>query len=291
VRASMTFSGACLAVAGAAAAFGCAKAERLNGGADAAVDAIGNIDMGLTFDSGPEADAPDKPPKLAVVYVHTFTDLYTVDPDTLEVAHAAEFIWPEGGGQEMTDIAVDGKEKVVGISFGNVYDVDPETGVCALLSAFSNDFNALSFLPDPNDPDSGTEILVGVALDGQMVQIDTVTGTPTPIGDYGSDWQSSGDLVYVEGAGIFATVWNESDVNDALVSIDLKTGMASLIGFTTTTGIWGLGFWGGDVYGFRSNGDFFLIDPATAETTFVSTESPLIWAGAGNTTQAPPGPD
>jgi hypothetical protein len=239
-------------------------------------------------DAGPDAFRPDARPVpfTGSVYVHSYDNLYAVDPETLEVTLIGPFGWPEGFEDElMTDIAVDRDGDITGISFGAVYAVDKDTAACTYLSALTGqEFNGLSWVPE-GIIDKGAEVLIGTGLAGTVWRIDPMTGESTQIGAYGGAIESSGDIVSVTGFGTVATVKNGS-TNDYLARIDESTGAATIIGTTGYPDIWGIGFWANKVFGFVATNQFVLIDVDTGAATYVST-GPENWAGAGVTTIAP----
>src|SRR5262245_57143035 len=128
---------------------------------------------------------PGDPVDDAAVYAHSNTDLYKVDPNTLEVTHVAAFVWPSDLGiDDMTDIALDKDVNMVGISFGSVYAVNKETGVCTFLSSLDRSFNGLSFIPAGGVDASTEEVLVAASDDGSVYRLHPMTGMATPIGAY-----------------------------------------------------------------------------------------------------------
>jgi hypothetical protein len=223
-------------------------------------------------------------PDDSVVYGHSASALYTVDPDTLKVMEVGPFQWPSGS-DEMTDIALDGKGNMVGISFGAVYSIDKSNAKCTFLSTFQGDrFNGLSFIY-ADVADGSQEQLVGADGDGTVWKIDPMTGHQTILGNYGGSWQSSGDLVSVAGA-TYATVTSFLDPSDTLVKVDTITGNATAIGPTGVSGIWGLGYWRARLFGFTQTQGLVTININTGVATPVSNEG-VSWYGAGVTTAAP----
>jgi hypothetical protein len=242
-----------------------------------------------TVADGPPSDVdaawPDSgpPPFMGNVYVHSYWNLYKVDPDTLALDLIGPFGWPAGYEQEMmTDLAVDKDNNITAISFGNVFAVDRDTAACTFLASLSGTFVGLSFLPQIDD----TEILIGSTQDGGVWQIDPTDGSSVQVGDFGGVMESSGDIVSVAGFGTVATVKNAS-TNDYLARIDEANGYAAtIIGNTNYPDIWGVGFWRGQVYGFVATNQFVLIDVNTGAANFVLL-GPENWTGAGVTTRAP----
>ncbi len=221
------------------------------------------------------------------VYAHSADTLYEVDPNDLTVTVVGDFGWPAGSaGEQMTDIALDEDGHMVGVTFNRVYAVDKDTAECTYLSDLqSGMYNGLSWVEgvavDPN-----VKTLVGVNTGGDYLAIDPGTGSSSQVGAYGGGYGSSGDLVYVRGAGIFATATHTSYGTDVLVSIHAPDGQATLIGETGFDSIWGLAYWGGVLFGFTDSGEFLTIDPDTGQGTLVESTGHSFW-GAGVTTTAP----
>jgi hypothetical protein len=233
----------------------------------------------------PDGASPDAPVGfMGAVYAHSASQLYTIDPDTLDVTLVGAFGWPSGSDQ-MTDIALDKDANMVGISFNTVYAVNKDTAACTRLASLDRQFNGLSFIPG-EEVGTGVEILVGAALDGSVWRIDETTGASTLVGNYGGGMTSSGDIVSVTGFGTVATVKSGLGGTDKLVRVDANTGVATLIGDTGVTDIWGLGFWKDKVYGFTDYNEFVLVDIHTGVASLVKTGN-VNWWGAGVTTSAP----
>ena len=223
-----------------------------------------------------------------VVYAHSSSRLYRIDPTTLALTLIGVFQWspiPD----VMTDIAVDRKGKMTGISFSKVYSVDTKTAACTYLATLdtlgSGSFNGLSYISVQGVDTK--EVLMASNEGGDLFEVDPATGKSKKAGSYGGGYGSSGDLVSVQGFGTLATVKTiGSSSTDWLARLDPATGQATLIGDTGFKNIWGLGFWKNKVYGFSDDTQFILIDPKTGKGTLVST-SATRWWGAGVTTSAP----
>jgi len=236
-----------------------------------------------TADAAPWSPSADAAPPAAIttVFAHSDSELYRIDPDTLDVALVGAFAWP-GTSDQMTDIAIDKNGVMIGISFDRVYSVDPDTAQTVFLADLDRSFNGLSFVPAPG---SGNEMLLAAALDGSIYELNPMTGQATPRGNYGGGMGSSGDLVSVEGFGTAATVTVSGGGSDRLAVIDAEGSSAAVVGDTGQSSIWGLGFWAGQVFGFASDGSFVLIDVNTGMATLVE-QSGVSWWGAGVTTHA-----
>jgi hypothetical protein len=226
------------------------------------------------------------PGEMNFVYAHTATELYKVDPDTLAISLVGAFQWSNGDDQ-MTDIAINKDNVMIGVSFGAVYNIDPMTAKATQLSAsLSGTFNGLSFVPADAIGQTGDDVLVGTRNDDGMVfQVNPMTGAVTAIGNMGSAYQSSGDLCSVKGFGTVQTTLGAP--YDVLVRLAPNSFAAQPIGTSTGFGqIYGVAFWKSKIFGFTLDGKFITIDPNTGVGTLVQGNGPM-WYGAAVKTTAP----
>jgi hypothetical protein len=258
----------------------CGPGNRNSPGGDDDVDG-GTTGSGSGSDSGSGSNTGT-----IYVYAHTESTLYRVDPDSLAIAEIGDFKWPNNSTDTMTDIAIDKDGNMVGVSFDKVYKVDTSTAQTTLLSAsLQGMFNGLSYVPATYVNQTGDDVLVGTRnTDGAVFRIDPMTGSATQIGDMGSGFSSSGDLVAVDGFGIVQTV--PGNGGDSLATLASGTFAATAVGNTGYASIWGLAFWKNKVFGFTDDGAFITIDPQTGAATLVS-ENFEGWYGAAVTTTAP----
>ena len=250
---------------------------------DADTDGDSDGDGDGDGDSDGDSDS-DTDTEEAMVYAHSATVLYEIHPTELTVTVVGNFNFTQLLDQ-MTDIALDDEGNMTGITFNNIYTVDKETAQCQFLSALegSTGFNGLSYLEDENE----NPFLVGAENgSGTVYEIDPQTGAQVQMGMYGGGLTSSGDLVYVKDAGAFATAKHTGYTTDVLISVNTTTGAGTIIGETGFTNIYGLAYWGGQLFGFTEQGEFVLIDPDTGVGTLVEATQYMFW-GAGVTTRAP----
>jgi hypothetical protein len=227
-------------------------------------------------------------PTSVFVYAHSPTELFQVNPRTFEVRSIGLFTFPSDGRMhQMTDIAITADNQIWGVTFDALYRIDASNAACTYVTNLASGllFNGLSFLPGTS---GGPERLVATTLEGEVYEIDRSSGAAMHLGSYGGGYGSSGDLVFVYGAGTFATVvdGNLFSPTEYLARIDETTGAATIIGPTGSTHTWGIGYWGGTLYGFTDGGQFVTIDTMTGRATTVSS-SAVEWWGAGVSTRAP----
>lgn len=231
---------------------------------------------------------PDQPTEIAEVFGHSDTVLYRLDPDTKAPTVVGTF----KGCAAVTDIALDEASNLFGVSTDALYRIDRKTAECTQLA--KGDYpNSLSFVPKGTlDPD--VEALVGYDK-SEYVRIDTTTGKKTVVGSLGGGLESSGDIVSVKGGGTYLTVKGGSACAkvDCLVEVDPKTGkMLKSWGSIEHDKVFGLAFWGGDLYGFDDAGELFEVtfgakQLATTDIPIPQRPASLRFWGAGSTTSAP----
>jgi hypothetical protein len=249
----------------------------------APVDSAAPVDSSLGYDSAPF--------EIAIVYGHSATVLYAVNPMTDAVSVVGTF---SGCGTEVIDIALDKQSNMYATSTTGVFTVDKITARCTRIASGTTYPNSLSFVP-AGTLDPTTEALVGYQ-GSTYVQIDTGTGAITTVGSLGDSYSSSGDIVSVIGGGTYLTVKGGSDCNahDCLVEVNPSTGaLIKNYGSVAHKAVYGLAFWGGDVYGFDSAGQLFEVTFPDAgglgitDIPIPSAPPGLSFYGAGSTTAAP----
>lgn len=250
-----------------------------------------------TTDGTPGPDASEELPSR--VYAHSGTTLYVVDTATLTPTRIGDFT--NLGTQSMLDIAVDRDEHMIGVTRDKIFQIDVATAAATYLADFGavRGFSSLSFVPaNPANPD-GPEVLIAANDAGLVYRIDIAgaSATAVQVGSYGMQGAttigSSGDIVSVRGFGTVATV-NVGNGPDYLARLDPANGWrATVIGAGTGyDNIFGLGFWGGKLYGFvdggfeAGTGTIIVIDPQTGAVSQPRAGT-VRWFGAGVTTIAP----
>lgn len=249
-----------------------------------------------TPDASTNVDAPPST-DFSRVYAHSGETLYRLDALTLSATPIGAMT---GLAQDegLLDLAVDSNDRLVGISRTKLYSLSSSNGAATLirdLSASAQGFTSLSYVPALSN--GSPDILVSANDQGDVFQIDETTGNATKIGNYGTVGAgkvvSSGDLFGVKGLGIYATVNVGTNAMDYLARIDPTTWVATpLPNATGYDKIFGLGFWGGKIYGFvddgydAGTGKMIQIDSTTGTATMLSTGG-VRWFGAGVATDAP----
>lgn len=257
--------------------------------------AIPLIDLGTS--DAVAADSTFVEPQTAVIYAHSSSTLYSFDPQTNRVTRIGGFRDQVSGAAvtQVLDLALNAAGDMYIVTPSVLYQVDVDTAEVTRVLALTGvgSVNGLSFLI-PGTVDATEETLVAVTMVGGLIKIDLRTQAVTMLGTYPSGWQSSGDLVSVEGAGTFATVTHDRSGPDSLARITFTAGAAQIeiLGATRSgtqsfKSIYGIGYWGRSLYGFTATGELIEINrvDGTAQLVSNSTGSRQFY-GAGVTTVA-----
>ncbi|MFO0745805.1 MAG: hypothetical protein U1F43_09035 [Myxococcota bacterium] len=241
----------------------------------------------------PFPDDPQRPGVVnaATVYAHTSTELYYLEVKTGDVYLVDAFHWPaDASSREMTDIAIDRFGVLYGISFADVFAIDPQTAQCWRLAPLPQEFNGLTMVP-ADLLGQADDMLVGISNEGGWWRLQLVPTVPpsaqqrvqlTFFGQYGSSWTSSGDAFSIVGVGTFATVDTASDDRDYLVAIDPTTGAVSqTIGrITGFDSVYGLAGWRDKAFAFDASGEVMVLDLTTGAIV-TRKQTGHAWWGAG----------
>ena len=235
---------------------------------------------------------PDWPGLAAegIIYAHTSSKLFVWNPISNQVTPVGSFIWPsDGGGHQMTDIAIDYDGHLYGVTFDRFYRCSAASAHCNNLAILPSSFNGLTIVPEGTVyPDK--EAVIGISTDGSWNRIDVVgnMATVTNLGSYGGSYSSSGDAYSIEGIGTFAAVNKSGASNDYLVKVNPINGavlaeIGQISGFTSVFGLAGAD---DKAYAFDDGGAILQLDLGTGQSTQVlSPSSGQAWWGAAVTTR------
>ncbi|MCA9590726.1 MAG: hypothetical protein KC657_35745 [Myxococcales bacterium] len=238
------------------------------------------------FSSNGSSGTP--PPQAGEVYGHSDGSLYRVDTRTREITEISTF----QGCAHVADIALDQRSTIYASTGAELYLIEAASGRCSRV-AQGKFPNSLSFVP-AGVLDATEEVLVGFE-GGDYVRVDVASGKVTKVGQLGGGFQSSGDMVTAKDGKGYVTVKGPGCA-DCLVQVDPKTGaLVKNLGPLGHTDVFGVAFWGGELYGFTNDGSVLLIEltgdvAKVTELPFAGKPAGLQFRGAGSTTSAPLGP-
>ncbi len=245
---------------------------------------------GIPNSKDPYPQDPNEPGTVLpwTVYAHTSGELYLLDVKLYKVQKVADFGWPfQGANHSMTDIAIDRYGIMYGISFDDLYRVNPNTGACTYLGALPDSFNGLTMVP-AGIIDETEDTLVAVSQSGGWYKLSVVANNvgAQKLGSYSGQYSSSGDVYSIAGVGTFASANKGSSGDDFLVKLDPNTGLVQQeIGPISGYGaVWGMAGWTGKAFAFDAGGDVLVVDTTNAKVTVIA-ETGKAWWGAGVKTE------
>lgn len=187
-----------------------------------------------------------------------------VDPDT------GEFNSFFQGNIPFTDIAVTEDGNLFGSSYSNLYSIDKNEGSSTLIGKYNSlGINALGF--------TDSNVLYGASPQGGFYQIDATTGSSSLISG-SSGFRSAGDIVYDADQNLF---WGTSTSNK-LVTIG-RDGSFNEIGDIGFSGVYGIFFNEGTLFGHTIEGQQITLDMTTGQGTFdkqIIGDNTQIWGSA-----------
>jgi hypothetical protein len=220
------------------------------------------------------------------VYAHTSSELFRMDVKSMTLVSVARFRFPSGSlSVEMTDIAIDRHGVLWGVSFRDIFIIEPNTAECWRVGVLPRSFNGLSYIPGAASGQAD-DMLVGISNEGEWWRVTLGTGgaaptaTTTRIGAYGGGWQSSGDVFSIIDVGTFAAV--DLGGADQLAEVNPRDGsVVRILGdIGGTSSVYGLAGWSGKVFAFDASGELLALDVTTG-TVISRTRTPHAWWGAG----------
>lgn len=251
-------------------------------------DTGAKLDVGEDASGGPSGDGGETPGLDAVVYAHSLTTLYRLDPNNLTLNEVGEFSGScigLDGTARVVDLAVSGTNEIVVSHGGGLSRADPTTAACTsiLQTQFGNN---LSYVP-AGALDPSREVLVSYT-GAQYQSLDVDTGEVVSYDSLPDGVGPSGDIVAVEEGGTFVTT-NDGGGLDELKEVDASTGaVLEDWGALDVPCVYGLAYWGGTAFGFTCEGDVVSIDFVNGGLDVTLVEATGIpFAGAGSSTKAP----
>jgi hypothetical protein len=162
--------------------------------------------------------------------------------------------------QSVTDLAFQGPT-LWGLTFTQFIRIDPRTGAGVVIgNTTQNDLNGLAVSRDG-------EIYSAGFNSQQLMRIDPVTGSASPVGALGG-FTSSGDLAFDSNNQLYGAL-NNAAGNLVLATINPTTGAAAAIGNIGSATCYGLAFHCCRLYGVTATGEVLSINCATGAGTVI----------------------
>jgi hypothetical protein len=212
---------------------------------------------------------PEEPIAQDPVYANTSGSLYSVDPETGDALYIGDMHAADGTPVvNFIDLAIDLGGRLYGGTFDALYRIDPVTAAVTEVCSFGVDMTALTFT-------SAGQLVAGGASTIELVDVDTCA---VEVLVSGSIYETSGDLVGLPDGYLYWTVWGTT--GDDLVRVDPTSGAQTYVGPIGVDRLFGLGYDGGQLYGFSSEGEIVRVPPGGGVSEITAISSTLSWWGA-----------
>jgi hypothetical protein len=209
-------------------------------------------------------------PATEAMYGESSSTLYSYNPTTNQSTSIATFKLASGSSISIFDIAINTNGLMYGVDGSNLYYINATTGVVTLIPTTGlgnfGDINGLTALSD------GTLVISGNGIAAYNIATQSLTTLLAPGG-----YQSSGDIIALPDDYLYMAVTTNG--SDHLVKVNPTTGATTDLGSLGQTGVYGLGYANGTLYGFATNGLVFEINPTNAATSYASSTG-INWYGA-----------
>jgi hypothetical protein len=228
---------------------------------------------------------PPVPPRELMVLVNTADTVFRVDPETLAITELGKFVFVDTARVPITDMALDRRGRLWGVSFDGVYAIDPatfETRLLAEVPPFTN-LNALGIVASEilDRVESPDVLLAAGAYHDRVYEVNPATGAIVQRGIMGGGLESSGDITYAPGVGVVILAKDRGSGTEGIARLERGSLHAVRapggIGFTDVVGI--APFAKGRLFGVTQLGDVIVIDPVTG-AAFQHASHDLVFFGA-----------
>jgi hypothetical protein len=239
-----------------------------------------DLDAPAGIDAKPGVDAPPAP---RVLYASSDQSLYALDID----AHTTTLIGTmtdTGGGL----ISIDGLAWLDGMLIGipstgdALVTIDPATAQITKRVALSTQrtYYGLSVVPAGEIHDAAAIFAATSDTSSNLYQIDP-NGAVRLVGSLGNSQRIAGDLAWIHGHGLYATLEGGSCNPQCIATVDTSTGVATPIRTDAPGDLWGLSGYRGELWTLEGDGTVSTVDLASgALTPAFNGNSVEWWEGA-----------
>ena len=234
-------------------------------------------DDDATSDDDDDDDAtPDDWTATEIMYAHTGSELFSVDPEPpYTVTPVSTFFLASGDpAPNITDLAVNLQGAMYGVSTNGVWQIAPATGELeAVLETQDEFFVALTFL---------TNGMLLAGSNGDLIQIALSPPAMEVISAFPEGWEWDGDMVGLPDGLLYCAVKGVDDDDASLMVYDADADSVVSTAPTGHTRLFGVGYGQGTLFGFTDGGDILTIDGVDGAATVVSSPGHTFWGAATN---------
>ncbi len=229
-----------------------------------------NVQVGTSTVTIPDGYTVLSPGAAATnIFATTTTgELWEVDPTTMQAQRIGTIEDPTSASLLSVDaLAVDVDGNLIGITAPPCFLVRIAATDATLLSkvAVSADHDFWGATMAPAGAFGPEAALVVAANDTASLYTVDKTGVLTNLGPFGNGLAVAGDVSYMPGDGLYATVRGGACAGTCIAKV-ATNGEATLVGTTGPGDLWALGRFGGELYALAGSSDVYRVDTTTGDT-------------------------
>lgn len=226
--------------------------------------------------------ATDAAPQAPYMLACSSGTLYTVDVDQ----GSATAVGPiKAGGTTFSMDSIAGVPPVLyGIpsSVDTILSIDPSTGAVTQSRTLAPQVTYYGFTYVPAGDLGATAHWfagTGETSGGSLYAIDPAAGTATSIGSFGNGLYVAGDIAWVHGHGLYATMYGPGCAPTCIASIDPSTAAATVLSYNGPNNGLSMSGFRGQLWILDNSGSVWNVDPTSGNATFAFSTG-VVWADA-----------
>ncbi|MEM6956596.1 MAG: hypothetical protein AAF645_12960 [Myxococcota bacterium] len=233
-----------------------------------------------------EAPRPDPGP--AVIWAHSRSELERFDPLTRTTRIVGSFWSRTESAPGMTDLAVRSDGAVFTVSNDGVFEVNVDTAEVTRVVDLTLANVGMGFVAA--EPGAAEDLVITTRDPSAIYRVNLDGGPETLVLSIGDGCIPSGDVISVLDVGTYITLFCDDDpTQDYLAVVDFDAGRITRVGPTGFERVWGMGYWGGVLFGFTDFGEAIVLNMDTGRGTLLFEREPFTggYWGAGSNANAP----
>jgi len=252
-----------------------------------ALDGDARPSDGRSSDAAHDAATLDAPPPLPYFYGVSADQLYRIDGTTHAVTQVGQItdgstVFPCDG------LAGDGRVLLaIPQTHDRVLTLDPATAAVTANVALSATHGYWGFTMAPAGALGAAPVWFLASNGsgepssaGRLYTLDPASGAVTLAGAFGGGMTIEGDIAWVPGHGLYASLVNGSCNPLCIATLDTSLGVASVLEAQAASALHAMSGYGGQLWAFDGGGQGWAVDLASGATTTSFTTGGIDWYDA-----------
>jgi hypothetical protein len=227
-------------------------------------------DAGDRRDADRDSVAIDAPMATRLYVGTTAGQLHAVNPATMQAQLVGVIDDPDAPGTPMTieGLGFAGDGTLVGVTDDDyLLRIDATTANVTSKVSFATGRSYWGMTVAPAGELGTNEVVLVAANDTASLYEVNSDGTLRTIGAFGNGLAVAGDIAWVPGKGLFASVTGSGCSGTCIASVSATTGQATLLAATGPGDMWALAVLAGQLWAVGGNSDAHTVNVTTGVTT------------------------